>query len=94
MKNKAKTYVTPDGRIVGWRWKRVPSILWLIVVGSLLTSLALIGRIGYLLARPGPIQPGDDLNLTVFTLLLSGGGVLVFSLVVYLLARPEQPDDE
>lgn len=90
---RGKSYVTPDGRVVSWRWKRVPAVLWLIVIGSSLTSLALIGRIGYLLARRGPIQPADDFNLTVFTLLLSGAGVLVFSLVVYLLARPEQPED-
>lgn len=93
MEKRAKTYVTPDGRVVGWRWKRVPVVLWLMLVGSALTSLVLMARIGYLLARRGPIEPGDDFNLTVFTFLLSSGGVLVFSLVVYLLARPEQPED-
>lgn len=92
MKKSTKTYVTPDGRVVSWRWFRVPAVLWLIVVGSTITALALVGRIGYLLARQGPIQPGDDLNLTVFTLLLSGAGALVFSLVIYMLARPEEPD--
>ena len=93
MKKSAKTYVTPDGRIVSWRWYRVPAVLWLIVVGSSLTALVLVGRVGYLLARRGPILPGDDFNLTVFTLLLSGGGAVVFSIVMYLLARPEQPED-
>jgi hypothetical protein len=92
MEEKGNTYVTPDGRVVGWRWKRVPVVLWLIVVGSALTAITLLIRIGYLLARSGPIQPDDDFNLTVFTFLLSGLGSLVFSLVVYLLARPEQPD--
>jgi predicted small integral membrane protein len=92
MKKSTKTYVTPDGRVVSWRWYRVPAVLWLIVVGSTITALILVGRVGYLLARQGPIQPGDDLNLTVFTLLLSGAGALVFSLVIYLLARPEEPD--
>ncbi len=92
MKKSTKTYVTPDGRVIGWRWFRVPAVLWLIVVGSTITALILIGRIGYLLARQGPIQPGDDLNLTVFTFLLSGAGALVFSLVIYLLAKPEEPD--
>ncbi|MEZ0540962.1 hypothetical protein [Fibrella arboris] len=92
MKKSSKTYVTPDGRVVSWRWFRVPAVLWLIVAGSTLTALALLGRIGYLLARQGPVLPGDDFNLTVFTLLLSGTGALVFSLVIYLLARPEQPD--
>ncbi|CCH02281.1 hypothetical protein FAES_4281 [Fibrella aestuarina BUZ 2] len=94
MEKRAKTYVTPDGRVVGWRWKRVPVILWLIVVGCTLSALTLMGRVGYLLARRGPIQPSDDFNLTVFTLLLAGGGALAFSLVVYLLARPEQPDTD
>lgn len=92
MKKSIKTYVTPDGRIVSWRWFRVPAVLWLIVIGSTLTALALVGRIGYLLARTGPILPGDDFNLTVFTLLLSSAGALVFSLVIYLLAKPEEPD--
>ncbi|MBO0952239.1 hypothetical protein [Fibrella forsythiae] len=92
MKKSIKTYVTPDGRVVSWRWFRVPAVLWLIVVGSTLTALVLIGRIGYLLARTGPILPGDDFNLTVFTFLLSGAGALVFSLVIYLLAKPEEPD--
>jgi predicted small integral membrane protein len=92
MKKSTKTYVTPDGRVVSWRWFRVPAVLWLIVVGSTITALILVGRIGYLLARRGPIQPGDDLNLTVFTLLLSSVGALVFSLVIYLLAKPEEPD--
>jgi hypothetical protein len=92
MGDKSKTYVTPDGRIVSWRWKRVPVVLWLIVVGSALTAVALLIRIGYLLARSGPIRPDDDFNLTVFTFLLSGIGALVFSVVVYVLARPEQPD--
>lgn len=92
MKKSTKTYVTPDGRVVSWRWFRVPAVLWLMVTGSALTALALVGRIGFLLARRGPIQPGDDFNLTVFVFLLSGLGALVFSLVIYLLARPEQPD--
>lgn len=92
MKEKSNVYVTPDGRVVRWRWKRVPVILWLIVVGSAISALVLLGRISYLLARRGPILPGDDFNLTVFTFLLAGGGALVFSLVVYLLARPERPD--
>ncbi|HEX9956244.1 MAG TPA: hypothetical protein VGA96_03275 [Fibrella sp.] len=92
MKNLTKTYVTPDGRVVNWRWFRVPAVLWLIVIGSSLTALVLVGRIGYLLARTGPIQPGDDFNLTVFTFLLSGAGALVFSLVIYMLAKPEEPD--
>ena len=94
MEKKAKTYVSPDGRVVGWRWFRVPAVLWLIVVGSTLTSLALLGRVGYLLARQGPIQPGDDFNLTVFTLLLSGAGAVVFSFVIFMLARPEEPDNQ
>lgn len=92
MKKSTKTYVTPDGRVVSRRWYRVPAVLWLIVVGSSLTALVLMGRIGYLLARRGPILPGDDFNLTVFTFLLSGGGAVVFSIVMYLLARPEQPE--
>ena len=92
MKKSRKTYVTPDGRVVGWRWYRVPAVLWLIVIGSGLVALVLVVRVGYLLARRGPILPGDDFNLTVFTLLLSGAGAVVFSLVMYLLARPEQPD--
>ena len=92
MKNLTKTYVTPDGRVVNWRWFRVPAVLWLIVIGSSLTALVLVGRLGYLLARRGPIQPGDDFNLTVFTFLLSGAGALVFSLVIYMLAKPEEPD--
>ena len=92
MKNLTKTYVTPDGRVVNWRWFRVPAVLWLIVIGSSLTALVLVGRIGYLLARTGPIQPGDDFNLTVFTFLLSAAGAVVFSLVIYMLAKPEEPD--
>ncbi len=92
MEKKGRTYVTPDGRVVSWRWYRVPVVLWIMVVGSALTALMLAGRIGYLLARHGPVLPGDDLNLTVFTLLLSGAGVAVFSIVIYLLARPEEPD--
>ncbi|RYF75765.1 MAG: hypothetical protein EOO39_06475 [Cytophagaceae bacterium] len=92
MKKSIKTYVTPDGRVVSWRWFRVPAVLWLIVIGSALTALALVGRIGYLLARTGPILPSDDFNLTVFTFLLSSAGALVFSLVIYLLAKPEEPD--
>ena len=94
MEKKANTYVSPDGRVVGWRWFRVPAVLWLIVVGSTLTSLALMGRVGYLLARSGPIQPTDDFNLTVFTLLLSGAGAVVFSFVIFMLARPEEPDNQ
>ncbi|WP_375444289.1 hypothetical protein [uncultured Fibrella sp.] len=92
MKKSIKTYVTPDGRVVSWRWFRVPAVLWLIVVGSTLTAVTLVARIGYLLARTGPILPGDDFNLTVFTFLLSSAGALVFSLVIYLLAKPEEPD--
>ena len=91
-KKSTKTYVTPDGRVVSRRWFRVPAVLWIMVVGSALTALALVGRIGYLLARRGPILPGDDFNLTVFTFFLSGAGALVFCLVIYMLARPEEPD--
>ncbi|MBO0934436.1 hypothetical protein [Fibrella aquatilis] len=94
MEKKANTYVSPDGRVVGWRWFRVPAVLWLIVVGSALTAIALMIRVGYLLARRGSIQPGDDFNLTVFVLLLSGAGALVFSFVVFMLARPEEPDNQ
>lgn len=92
VKKSTRTYVTPDGRVVSWRWFRVPAVLWIMVVGSTLTALALVGRIGYLLARRGPILPGDDFSLTVFTFLLSGAGALVFSLVIYMLARPEEPE--
>ena len=92
MEKKGRTYVSPDGRVVAWRWYRVPVVLWLIVFGATTTALILMGRIGYLLARTGPILPADDLNLTVFTLLLSGAGAAVFTIVVYMLARPEEPE--
>lgn len=93
MRKSAKTYITADGRLVGWRWARVPVILWLMVTGCVLSALTLVGRVGYLLAQSGPIRPDDDFNLTVFLLLLSGAGASVFSLVIYLLARPEEATD-
>lgn len=90
---RSHTYLTPRGRIISWRWRRIPAILWLMLIGTVLSGLAALGRLVYLLARRGPIQSEDDFNLTVFLFLLCLIGAAVFSLVAYLLARPAEDDE-
>lgn len=95
MKNPlSKTYLTADGRIVSYRWYRVPVVLWLMLVGSLVTAIALLGQIGLLLIRREPLRPEDDFNVTVFVMLLCLVASAVFSLGVYLLVRPEEAGDQ
>ena len=89
----SKTYLTADGRIVGYRWRRVPVVLWLMLGGSLLTAFALLIQIGLLLVRREPLRPEDDFNVMVFTLLLCLVAGSVFSLGIYLLVRPEEVGD-
>ncbi len=92
----AKTYINAQGAIVPvqpWRWSRVPAVLWLAAVGTALPIFALIGRLVLLTVQPEPITPDDDLNLTVFTLLLCLFGTAFFGFVVYMMARPEEPDE-
>lgn len=90
----SKTYLTADGRIVRYRWHRVPVVLWLMLVGSLITAVALMVQIVLLLIRREPLRPEDDFNVTVFTLVLCLVASSVFSLGVYLLVRPEEAGDE
>lgn len=90
----SKTYLTADGRVVRYRWHRVPVVLWLMVVGSAVTALALLVQIGLLLVRREPLRPEDDFNVTVFTMLLCLVASSVFGLGIYLLVRPEEAGDE
>lgn len=92
----AKTYINAQGKIVPvkpWRWSRVPAVLWLAAVGTALPIFALIGRLILLAVQREPITRDDDLNLTVFTLLLCLFGTTFFGFVVYMMARPEEPDE-
>ena len=92
----ARTYINAQGEIVPmqpWRWSRVPAVLWLAAVGTALPIFALLGRLIWLAIRPEAITRDDDLNLTVFTLLLCVGGTAFFGFVVYMMARPEEPDE-
>lgn len=92
----AKTYINAHGQIVPvqpWRWSRVPAVLWLAAVGTALPILALLGRLVLLAVQREPITRDDDLNLTVFTLLLCLFGTAFFGFVVYMMARPEEPDE-
>ncbi|MBC8155827.1 MAG: hypothetical protein H7Z72_23305 [Bacteroidetes bacterium] len=90
----SKTYLTADGRVVSYRWHRVPVVLWLMLVGSILTAFALFVQIALLLVRREPLRPEDDFNVTVFTLILCVVASAVFGLGVYLLVRPEEAGDE
>lgn len=90
----SKTYLTADGRVVSYRWRRVPVVLWLMLGGSLVTAMALLVQIGLLLIRREPLRPEDDFNVTLFTMLLCLVASSVFGLGVYLLVRPEEAGDQ
>jgi len=70
-----------------YRWKRVPAILWLMLLGSVLGALTLIGRVVYLLNR-GHVTSDDDLSLTVFTAVLCLFTASVLGAGTYYLCRP------
>jgi hypothetical protein len=89
-----KTYVTVDGRVVSWRWARVPVVLWLMLVGTWLSAGLSLGRAVYLMTQPVAVRDASDFNLTVFLFLLCVAGGAVFGLVVYLLAKPEEPGND
>lgn len=90
----SSTYLTANGRVVTYRWHRVPVVLWLMLVGSFITAVALFVQIALLLIRKEPLRPEDDFNVTVFTMLLCLVASSVFGLGVYLLVRPEEAGDE
>jgi hypothetical protein len=92
----AKTYINAQGQIVPanpWRWSRVPAVLWLAVIGTTLPIFLLLARLVELAVQRKPITRDDDLHLTVFTLLLCFAGTAFFGFVVYMMARPEEPDE-
>lgn len=90
----SSTYLTADGRVVTYRWRRVPVVLWLMLVGSLIVAIGLLVQVVLLLIRKEPLRPEDDFNVMVFTLLLCLVASSVFGLGVYLLVRPEEAGDE
>ncbi len=88
-----KTYISPSGQIVGWRWHRVPVILWLMAGGTWVSAGLAVGWAGYLLTQTRAVREASDFNLTVFLFLLCVFGGSVFGLAIYLLAQPEEPGD-
>ena len=90
----SKTYLTADGRVVSYRWHRVPVVLWLMLAGALITAFALFIQIAQLLIRREPLRPEDDFNVMIFTLILCLVASSVFSLGVYLLVRPEEAGEQ
>ncbi len=90
----SKTYLTADGRVVGYRWYRVPVVLWLMLTGSIITVFALFIQIILLLIRQEPLRPEDDFNVMVFTMLLCLVASSVFGLGIYLLVRPEEAGEQ
>ncbi len=90
----SSTYLTADGRVVTYRWHRVPVVLWLMLVGSFVVATALLVQVALLLTREEPLRPEDDFNVIVFTMLLCLVASSVFGLGVYLLVRPEEAGDE
>ncbi len=72
-----------------YRWERVPAVLWLMLLGSTLGALTLIGRVVYLVAR-GHVTSDDDLSLTVFTGVLCLFTASVLGAGTYYLCRPAE----
>lgn len=70
-----------------YRWERVPAVLWLMLLGSTLGALVLIGRVVYLIVR-GHVTSDDDLSLTVFTGVLCLFTASVLGAGMYYLCRP------
>ncbi len=89
-----KTYVSASGRVLYWRWSRVPVILWLMLFGTWVSAALSIGWVGYLLTQSRAVRDASDFNLSVFLFLLCAFGGSVFGLGVYLLARPEEPGSD
>jgi hypothetical protein len=89
-----KTYVSPAGRVLSWRWARVPVVLWLMLVGTWVSAGLSLGWIGYLLTQTRAVREASDFNLAVFLLLLCAFGGSVFGLGVWLLAKPEEPGED
>lgn len=79
-----KTTPAPTRR---YRWERVPAILWLMLLGSTIGAIVLIGRLVYLVSR-GNVTSDDDLSLTVFTGVLCLFTASVLGAGTYYLCRP------
>lgn len=80
---------TPPAPTRRYRWERVPAVLWLMLLGSALGALVLIGRVVYLVAR-GHVTSDDDLSLTVFTGILCLFTASVLGAGTYYLCRPAE----
>jgi hypothetical protein len=88
-----KTYIAADGRVLAWRWSRVPVVLWLMLFGTWAAAGLSLGWVMYLLTQTRAVREASDFNVAVFLIFLCAVGGSVFTLGVWLLAKPEDPDD-